>query len=112
MRKSMSEARKRRIWAAAGGVCYHCGEPVPMLGPDVRYDHVIQIWITRRDDDADVSPAHTACDAPKTANDAKIRAKIKRLIAREDGTRKPRKAIPSRGFPTVSRPFPQRRKAT
>jgi 5-methylcytosine-specific restriction enzyme A len=108
MRRPMTEARKRRIWAAAGGVCYHCGEPVPMLGPDVRYDHVVQIWITRRDEDADVSPAHTTCDKPKTAADAKVRAKIKRILARQDGTRRERKPIPSRGFPEVSRPMQSR----
>ena len=34
----------------------------------------------------------------KTLLDVKAIAKIKRLIAREDGTRRPRKPIPSPGF--------------
>lgn len=112
-RRSMTQARKRRIHERENGLCYHCGEPVPMTGPDVRYDHVIGVWLTERDEDGDVKPAHTWCDKPKTSNDQTVIAKVKRIIARREGTRKARKPIPgqklkSAGFykhPTMKRSF-------
>lgn len=96
----MHEARKRRIWEREGGLCYHCSEPVPMLGPEVRYDHVVGIWFVQQDEDADVFPAHTTCDAPKTAADATRRAKTKREMNMRVGA--PRKPSTMR-----SRPFPK-----
>ena len=107
-RRSMTAARKRRIHEREEGKCWHCRLPVPMTGPDVRYDHVQPLWITGDDSDDAIKPAHTTCDKPKTAIDQKTIAKLKRIIAREDGTRRPRKAIPSRGFGDQSRPIPSR----
>ena len=92
LRKAMTEARKRRIWTRDLGVCWLCALPVDMLGPDVRYDHRNPLWITRDDSDEGISPAHTACDAPKTAIDQAVIAKIKRIIRKGDPeTRKPAK---------------------
>lgn len=89
-RRAMTRARKRRIHEREGGLCYHCRLPVDMFGPGVRYDHRIGVWLTQRDEDADVFPAHTACDAPKTAADQGIIAKVKRIIRKADpATRKP-----------------------
>jgi hypothetical protein len=34
----------------------------------------------------------------KTPADAKVHAKVRRLLARQDGTRRPRQPIKSRGF--------------
>ena len=97
-RRAMTKARKRRIWEANGRICYHCGEPVEMLGPTVRYDHRIGVWLTERDEDDDVSPAHLWCDKPKTAEDQGRIAKVKRLIKKGAGQpRKPSK-LQSRGF--------------
>jgi len=112
-RRAMTKARKRRIWEANGGVCYHCKEPVDMFGPDVRYDHRIGVWLTERDEDDDVSPAHTWCDAAKTAEDQGRIAKVKRLIKKGVGQPRKPSRIKSRGFAPgkrklQSRGFPKR----
>ncbi len=96
IRGSMHEARKRRIWEAHGRCCYICGEPVPMTGPFVRYDHKWQLAMDGPEADENVGPSHTeACDKVKTKKDAGIRAKVKRLAA---GPKEPKRKIQSRGF--------------
>lgn len=115
-RRQMTPARKRRIWERDEGKCWRCGEPVPMDGPEVRYDHRIPHWIAGDDSDDAISPSHTAtCDKTKTAQDQKDIAKIKRLIRKADPeTRKPPQ-MRSRGFqkgvkrPIPSRPFPKKK---
>jgi len=106
----MSKARRLRIYLACNGRCI-CGEKVPMEGTTI--DHPIQLWMGGLDDDSELRFMCDDCDKPKTAKDATNRAKVKRIIARENGTRKPRKAIPSAPFqksfrPIPSRPFPKR----
>lgn len=110
-RGNVSPARRLRIWTAADGKCV-CGTPVPLSWTVL--DHEIQLWLGGPDDDAQMRPLCAPCDLTKTANDAKIRAKVKRLIARENGTRRKRKEIPSRPFgdqhrsmshPTLKRTF-------
>lgn len=105
-RRAMTKARKRRIHERENGLCYHCLQPVPMFGPDVRYDHVIGVWITQRDLDEDVKPAHTTCDAPKTAADQGVIAKVKRLQIKNDPERRRPPRMRSRPFsrhPTLKR---------
>lgn len=99
-RRAMTSARKRRIHQRENGVCYHCGEPVEMFGPGVRYDHRVGVWIAQADEDADVFPAHTACDKPKTAADQAVIAHIKRLIRKADRNlrRAGKRAIQNRPF--------------
>jgi len=72
-----------------------------MAGPDVEYDHEIAIWLGGPDDDGpNMRPLHRSpCHRKvKTPRDAKVIAKVKRLIARNEGTRRPRQAIKSQGF--------------
>jgi len=107
-RRAMTKARKARIWARDGGVCYHCGLPVPMLGPDVRYDHRVGVWLTERDEDDDVSPAHTTCDRDKTRADLSRIAKVKRIQKKSNPeTRKP-PTMRSRGFGGQKQKIPSR----
>ena len=113
-RGSLHEARKRRIWERVNGICWLCSEPVPMTGPDVQYDHRNVHWISLDDSDANLFPMHKACHALKTnkgvggqlSDKARI-SKVKRLIQTEDGTRRERVKIPSRGLshPTLKRTF-------
>lgn len=123
VRRAMTPARKRRIWMREGSLCWHpnCRQPVPMTGPDVRYDHLGVLWITGDDSDEAIKPAHTSCDAPKTAADQGKVAKIKRLIRGNDpearaARQAKKRPIPNRGFQKpktkpkwASRPFPNRR---
>jgi len=77
-RRSMTPARKQRIWDREGGLCKRCGEPVPMTGAEVEYDHYSQIAISQDDTDENVFPLHVDCHKAKTAADAKIRGKVER----------------------------------
>jgi len=116
-RKSMTYARKRRLWEAAHGACMHCQEPVPMTGPQVRYDHIVALELGGSDDDANIAPIHRhPCDEIKTANDLRAIGKVRRLRARDDGSRRERKRIPgkplsdrslTRGFNGKVRPRPE-----
>ena len=110
-RSTMTPARRERIHAAHAGLCGVCGQPVAL--DECEIDHRIAHWISRRDDDANLWPMHVACHRgaggqSKTAWDRKIIAKIKRIIARREGTRRPRKAIPNRGFGKQHRPLRSR----
>ena len=105
--RRMTPARRLRIWTAANGLCGSCGEPVALAEADI--DHENPLWISSRDDDLNLRPLHFACHKKKTAIDLTVIAKIKRIIAREDGTRRPRKAIQSRGFSNQKRAWPKRK---
>ena len=96
----MSNARKRRLWMAAEGLCEDCKQPVPMFGKGVVYDHRIDLWTSRDDSDANLRPICKACDQIKTPRDQKQIAKTKRLIRQADPeTRKrSKRPIQNRGF--------------
>lgn len=106
-RGAMTPARKRRIWEAADGLCEVCGEPVDPSGPNVRFDHRIDLWTSHDDSDENLRPIHRkVCDEAKTSADLKKISKTKRLIAKREGTTKPKRPIANRGFDkTVTRGF-------
>lgn len=106
-RKGMTDARKRRAHVKAGGRCWLCSRPVPMFGAEVQYDHTIPLHHGGQDSDDNLTPLHASpCHKIKTARDAKDSAKIRRIQAAENGTRRERKAILSRGFPmNITRGF-------
>lgn len=101
----MTPARKRQVLEDYGKVCAECGAS---LSTKVEIDHRIQLWLGGPEERENLRPLCIPCHTAKTADDAKIRAKVKRIIAREDGTRRHRKAIPSRGFQKVKRPLRSR----
>ena len=111
-RGAMTPARRRRIWEAHNGLCEDCGEPVALDVAD--FDHRIAWWISHDDSDANLRPLHRdGCPGShkvKTKADKGVIAHIKRIIAREEGTRRPREAIPSKGFPkpTTKTRWPKR----
>ncbi len=98
-RKPMTPKQRVEFFARHGGVCWICKEKI---GPTEDWDdeHVIDRWTSADDSLENRRPAHRlGCHPAKTKADAKVRGKIKRIIAREDGTRRPRQAIPQRANP-------------
>jgi 5-methylcytosine-specific restriction endonuclease McrA len=91
----MGEARRLRIYLACNGRC-SCGAKVEMAGTVI--DHRIPLFMGGADDDSNLRFLCASCDRVKTSGDLKGCAKVRRIIAREDGSRRPRKAIASRGF--------------
>jgi 5-methylcytosine-specific restriction endonuclease McrA len=102
-RRGMSATRRALILERQGGLCAKCSAHGPF---DI--DHRLSLWMSGPDDDANCEALCIACHAAKTADDAARRAKVKRLIARQDKTRRARKAIPARQWPKMKRPFPKR----
>lgn len=84
-----------------------CKLPCEPLGRATTWDHFSPLWISHDNSNANFFPIHRdPCDIEKTARDAADRAKVKRLIAKEDGMRRPRKQIRSPGFSkTLTRGF-------
>jgi 5-methylcytosine-specific restriction protein A len=105
----MTPKRRLRLWLAHDGRCALCRVKVPLKGTVM--DHAIQLWLESegREDDANLRPLCPDCDKPKTAKDAAIRAKVKRIRIKhglEPRKAKPSRPIQSRGFDkTKSRKF-------
>lgn len=94
-RPSMSKARRARIFLAHDGMCELCGKKI--IGA-YEIEHRDPWWISHRDDDDNLYPAHPECHREKTRIDKGNIGKIKRIQARENGTRRERPKIASRGF--------------
>lgn len=110
-RRSMTPARKHRIWKAWDERCWFCRTPVPESGPGVIYDHVGTLWIKGSDEDGDIGPIHAdPCNKVKTAADQTRIAKTKRMRKlRLDAPRdEPRRSLKSRPFPIDNRPKGQK----
>lgn len=88
-KRSVSKARREKIIAAQNGICKRAF----CEAPAVDVDHIAPLWAggSNRDDNLEglCVPHHVQ----KTKAEASARAKCKRIEARENGTRRPRKAI-------------------
>lgn len=108
-RKKFSAKDRARIFAANGGVCGISGKKI---GPDDDWhiEHRLALSLGGTNDDENLYPALVKPHKEKTRQDVKAVAKCKRIEARENGTRRQRKPIPSRPFdkPKVKQPWPKR----
>lgn len=95
--------------------CYLCGGPID---PKLRraesrqclsIDHVIALAMGGAHSAANCKPAHFQCNWLKAAQrEIPAIGKVRRIVARLEGTRRPRKAIPSGPFPQGKRTIPSR----
>jgi hypothetical protein len=113
-RPSPSDTQKLRVHAAHEGRCWVCGREVPVTGPEVQYDHVIERALTGRDDDAALAPICTVpCHAQKTARFLTTLAHVKRMGKKHRGEAKPSKRkIRSAPFSDDYRPILSSRRPT
>lgn len=96
-RRAMTPKRKREVLEDYGKACEDCGAS---LTSKVEYDHRIQLWLGGPDARANLRPLCIPCHKAKTADDATVRAKVKRIIRDADPeTRKRSKR------PIISAPF-------
>lgn len=102
-RKPLSRRESLQLMLDQNGRCgCGCGVKLDPMGEGVVDEHVIPLEI-REDANAldNRSLYRKPCARTKTdKKDAPAIAKIKRIEARENGTRRPRKPIPSQGFDT------------
>ena len=104
-RAPMTPARRRRVWEAHDRRCGICRVEVPLKGTVI--DHAIARWFSGDERDENLRPLCPACDKPKTAIDKRDIAKIKRLLKRQDGIRRPSRlrSRPLSKHPTLKRGF-------
>lgn len=95
-RRAMTPKRRLEALLRSGGRCARCKVK---LGEAFEVDHEITLFLGGADDASNTVALCVPCHrGEKTPADAKVHAKVKRLLARQDGTRRPRKAIQSAGF--------------
>lgn len=102
-KRNVSKARREKVLAAQDHVCKRAG--CEERATDV--DHIIPLWMggSNRDENLEgLCPAHHKA---KTKAEASIRGKVKRIIKRESGEKKPSR-LKGRGFPKQSRKLPSR----
>lgn len=87
-RKAMTDRRKREVLADYGLFCDVCHAS---LTTRVEYDHRIQLWLGGLEARENLHPLCIPCHKLKTAVDAKVRGKIKRILRREEEGPKPSK---------------------
>lgn len=105
----LTPAQKHERHRAHNGRCYACGAPVPVAGPLVQYDHVLDRQFRGPDTVENMAPmCTTPCHARKTAAGITARAKADRRRKKHNGEDKPKRKIPSQGFAKGYRPMPSR----
>lgn len=92
--RRVSPGTRAKILAATDHVCARPG--CPERATDV--DHILPLWLGGSNREKNLEGLCPAHHAAKTKAEASLRAKAKRREARDTGTRRARKAIPSRGF--------------
>lgn len=98
-KRAVSKARRDKVIAAQDGVCKraHCDVPATDA------DHILPLWAGGSNRDDNLEGLCRPCHLQKTKAEATARAKCKRIEARETGTRRARKPIPTRGFDKTKR---------
>ena len=98
-RKAMTPKRRLEALLRSEGRCARCNVK---LGEAFEVDHSVSLFLAGADDETNTVALCIPCHrGVKTPADAKVHAKVKRILARNDGTRRPRQPIPSRGFSTT-----------
>lgn len=96
-RRSMTPLRRARIFDAHGGICHLCGCKIG-VGEAWDVEHVIALEISGDDSDDNLAPAHRTCHRAKTAEDAGLIAKARRVHAKHIGAHRPKRTIGGRRF--------------
>ena len=93
-RQAIPAKMRAQCFALAGGKCELCGERLTAW----ECDHAVAWFYTETHDAENLQALCPPCHRLKTKLDVRGIAKVKRLIAREAGTRRARKPIASPGF--------------
>ena len=104
-RRSMTPARRLRIFEANKGMCITCCQPIK-AGDRWFIEHKRALELGGEDTDDNCAPAHYACKAEKDADDHHRAAKAKRAKQRHLNIR----TAPAK--PIQSAPFPKSEKAS
>lgn len=113
-RKPLTAKQRAELALAQQGLCgCGCGGKLDHVREGTVDEHVIALGLMGANDLANRSLWRKPCSDAKTyGKDLPAIAKAKRIEAREEGTRRPRKPISGKGFGSVSRGFDGRVKLT
>jgi 5-methylcytosine-specific restriction endonuclease McrA len=92
--RRVSPGTRAKILAATDHVCARPG--CPERATDV--DHILPLWLGGSNREKNLEGLCAGHHAAKTKAEASLRAKAKRREQRDQGTRRPRQPIASRGF--------------
>lgn len=92
-RRSMSPARRLRIWEAHSGVCCLCSTKIDGVREAWTVEHLRALGLGGEDDDKNCAPAHETCRRQKDKVDVKSIAKAKRVKAKHLGIDKPKSSL-------------------
>lgn len=88
-RRSMSWARRLRIFESTGGRCIICGDRIDGVREPWTVEHVRPLGLGGADNDANCGPAHERCRREKDKDDVAAIARAKRRKAKHIGAKKP-----------------------
>lgn len=97
-RRSMSPARRLRIWEAHGGVCCLCKTQIDGVRETWTVEHLRALGLGGEDDDKNCAPAHETCRRQKDKVDVKSIAKAKRVKAKHLGISKAPSSLSNHNF--------------
>ena len=86
VRRATSPKVRNQVVERQGGRCAHCGSP---LDCDCQIDHDIPLWCGGSNDIDNLQALDPACHKIKNRHEATIRAKVKRVKAKHEGTYPP-----------------------
>ena len=114
VRKPLTAKQRAELALAQRGICgCGCGGKLDDVREGIIDEHVQPLGLLGSNDLANRQLWRKPCSAVKTyEQDIPAISKAKRIEAREEGTRRPRKPIPNRGFGSVSKGFDGRVKLT
>jgi len=92
-RKSMHQARKKRIFDAHDGLCWRCGLPFED-GEKIEYDHKVALCRGGSDEDENIGPMHVLCHKLKTNGTKALRLGADKFEAAKTKRIKKKSAAP------------------
>lgn len=104
-RKPLTKAQKAFLLDQQGDLCGNCATPLvaaleggaKVYGPMID-EHILPLFVGGSNDLENRAMWCVPCSSAKTKAEAAPNAKIRRIIARTDGTRRERQKIPGGGF--------------
>ena len=98
-RKPLTKRQRALFFLDQDGICgCGCGVKMDHEREGTIDEHVLPLWCGGTNDLTNRKLYRKPCAAEKTSRETTARGKVNRIIAREDGTRRERKQIPSRPF--------------
>lgn len=97
-RKSMTKARRLRIFEDHKGVCVLCTIKIDGVREPWTIEHLTCLGLGGADEDKNCGPAHETCRRDKDKIDVAMIAKAKRNKSRHIGIKKEGPKIKSQGF--------------